>query len=161
MAYKRVLVFDLDETLIDSSHRVPNHPDGTLNLEIYFEMKTRENVFKDSLLPLADVFKKLDRSENYIVICTARCITDIDADFLKMHNLESHLLLCRPPDGSENHIKDEILKRLKLQRIKNLRQFHNLPFIMFDDAVPVIRAIREMGIVCLNAVKVNNRLRKV
>lgn len=83
--FKRVVVFDLDETIIDSKHRTPNHPDGTLDLERYFAMKNRASIFQDSLLPLADTFKALNRSENYIVICTARAM---NADDYENHTLK-------------------------------------------------------------------------
>ena len=53
---KKIAIFDLDGTVIDSSHRTPNKPDGTLDLEGYFELRTRKNIFKDTLLPLADTF---------------------------------------------------------------------------------------------------------
>lgn len=158
---KRVVIFDLDETLINSSHRTPNRPDGTLDLEKYFQMKNRENIFKDSLLPLAEVFKRLCRKENYIVICTARAMNQDDYDFLAHHGLEFNSIMCRPADGSENHIKDPILKSRKIKRLMNLRQFRNLPAVMFDDAKPVISAIRKIGIPVLNAVKVNEKLEKI
>jgi len=156
--FKRVVVFDLDETIIDSAHRTPNRSDGTLDLERYFALKNRESIFKDSLLPLAAIFKALDRSENYVVICTARAMNRDDYDFLAAHNLDAHLVLCRPLDGSENHIKDAALKARKIQRLRNLKQFRGKPVTMFDDAIPVIRKMREIGIACLNAVKVNQRL---
>jgi hydroxymethylpyrimidine pyrophosphatase-like HAD family hydrolase len=156
---KRVVVFDLDETLIDSAHRTPNNADGTLNLERYFELKTRENTMQDSLLPLANIFKSLCRSENYIVICTARQMQEMDYEFLQMHGLHYHKMLCRPVDGSENHLRDGQLKRSKLQRLRNLRQFRNLPFVMFDDSSVVIAEMRKIGIACLNAINVNQRLR--
>lgn len=157
---KRVVVFDLDETLIDSKHRVPNNPDGTLNLTRYFELKTYDSVMRDSLLPLVQIFKALNREENYIVICTARVMATADRDFMQKYGLIAHKILCRPQDGSENHIKDNILKRRKLQQLKNLRQFREKDWFMFDDASPIIREMREIGIVCLNAIKVNKRLEK-
>lgn len=161
MSYKRVMVFDLDETLIDSAHRTPNHPDGTLDLARYFELKNRESIFKDALLPLAETFKALNRAENYIVICTARAMNQDDYDFLAHHGLDAHLILCRPENGSENHIKDPVLKARKIQRLRNLKQFQDKPVTMFDDAIPVIRKMREIGVVCLNAVKVNQRLQAI
>jgi phosphoglycolate phosphatase-like HAD superfamily hydrolase len=155
---KRVVVFDLDETLVNSKHRTPNRPDGTLDLDRYFALKTRENIMRDTLLPLAETFKQLDRSENYVVICTARAMNEDDFDFLKMHNLRFHAIMRRPLNGSENHIPDGALKLRKIKRLLNLRQFHNLPVIMFDDAKPVIAAIRRAGMVCLNAISVNRKL---
>lgn len=158
MTLKRIAVFDLDETIIDSSHRTPNRPDGTLDLQRYFEMKNRKSIFEDSLLPLAETFKRLDRSENYIVICTARAMNSDDYDFLAHHNLHAHAVMCRPLDGSENHISDAQLKARKIQRLRNLKQFRKLPVIMFDDSKPVIAAMRKIGVACLNAITVNQRL---
>ena len=157
--FKRICVFDLDETIIDSSHRTPSHPDGTLDLARYFELKNRESIFRDTLLPLADTFKALCRRDNYIVICTARAMNQDDYDFLEAHNLHAHKIMCRPLDGSENHIRDPDLKARKIQRLRNLRQFSGKPVIMFDDASPVIRRMRQIGVYCLNAVKVNQQLR--
>ena len=155
---KRVVIFDLDETIINSKHRTPNRADGTLDLDKYFALKNRDSIMRDSLLPLAAFFKALDRSENYVVICTARAMNQDDYDYLTVNGLHAHKILCRPLDGSENHIRDGDLKRRKIQRLRNLRQFHGKPFTMFDDATPVIREMRKAGIVCMNAVKVNERL---
>ena len=158
MTLKRVCIFDLDETIVDSKHRTPNRPDGTLDLQKYFEMKNRKSIFEDSLLPLAAFFKALNRSENYVVICTARAMNQDDYDYLEANGIHAHKILCRPLDGSENNIKDGALKARKIQRLRNLKQFRNLPFTMWDDASPVIRAMRAIGVTCLNAVKVNQRL---
>ena len=155
---KRIVIFDLDETVIDSKHRTPNRPDGTLDLDKYFALKNRDSIMRDSLLPLVKTFKNLDRSQNYVVICTARAMNQDDFDFLTLNGLNAHKVLCRPLDGSENHIGDATLKRRKIQRLRNLKQFQGKPCIMFDDATPVIREMRKIGVVCMNAVKVNERL---
>ena len=160
MAYKRVMIFDLDETLVDSKHRTPNRPDGTLDLAGYFRNKTRENIMRDTLLPLASVFKSLDRSENYVVICTARAMNEDDFDFLELHGIVFHAIMRRPLNGSENHIPDGKLKLRKIKRLMNLRQFRGLPVTMFDDAKPVISAIRRAGMVCINAITANRKLEK-
>ena len=155
---KRVIIFDLDATIVDSSHRTPNHPDGTLNLPLYLKSKTRENTLKDTLLPLADFWKSLCTEENYIVVCTARSWADFDQEFLDNHGLFAHKILHRKADGSENLSPDAKLKRKWLRRILNLKQFQKLPAIMFDDANPVITEMRSMGLTCMNAITVNNRL---
>ena len=84
---KNIVIFDLDQTVIDSSHRNPNNADGTLNLEQYFKLRTRNSIFKDKLLPLAKVFKQLNTEENYIIVATARNIDYNDIDFLKSKGL--------------------------------------------------------------------------
>ena len=158
---KRIVVFDLDETIIDSAHRTPNREDGTLDLGKYLELKNRKSIMQDSLLPLADVFKSLDRKDNYIVICTARPMDQDDFDFLYLHGLTAHNVMCRPMDGSENSIADADLKARKISRLRNLRQFRGLPVLMFDDAKPVIAKMRSIGVACLNAIAVNRKLVEV
>jgi len=156
--FKRVVIFDLDATLVDSSHRTPNREDGTLNLQAYFRLKNRENIFRDTLLPLARFYKRLNRKENYIVICTARIMNEDDFDFLDAMGLQYHAIYSRAVDGSENNIDDGTMKARKIRRLMNLRQFRNLPFYMWDDAKPVISAMRNIGVQCFNAINVNNRL---
>ena len=136
MSYKRIIIWDLDETLVDSAHRVP----------------------KDSLLPLMKVFSALNHSENYVAICTARAMNQDDYDFLAANGISAHCIMCRPADGSENHIKDPVLKARKIQRLRNLKQFNGLPVFMFDESSPVIRKMRSIGVHCFNAIKLNKKL---
>lgn len=157
MTYKRLVIFDLDETVVDSAHRTPNHPDGTLNLPLYLQLKTRENTLRDGLLPLAEFWRSLDLSETYVIVCTARTWAEFDQEFLDMHGLRAHKIIARFTEA-EKQMHDPELKRRGLSRLFNLRQFRHLPKFMFDDAKPVISAMRDMGIVCLNSHKVNRRL---
>ena len=159
MAFQNIVIFDLDETIVNSAHRTPNHPDGTLNLPVYLKMKTRENTMKDTLHPMADVWRSLDLSKTYVIVCTARTWLDFDQEFLDIHGLKAHKILHRAANGSENHSPDAQLKNKWLNRVLNLRQFKNLPTVMFDDAKKVITSIRQKGIPCLNAVKINQQLR--
>jgi len=46
MTIKNITIFDLDGTVIDSSHRQATKPDGTLNLEHWFEMQRQKKSFK-------------------------------------------------------------------------------------------------------------------
>ncbi len=153
---KNVFIFDLDGTVIDSSHRTPTHSDGTLNLEKYLELRVPEYIFKDSLLPLARVMRRLYDEGHYIIICTARIMSQADMDFLEKNNIPYHLMQARLP--SEDRVKDATLKTKKIGKLLNLIQFRKKQWFMFDDAKPVISAMRQLGITCLNAKKVNERL---
>ena len=113
--HKKIVVFDLDGTVIDSTHRTPNNPDGTLDLQGYYENRTRANIFKDTLLPLAEVMKERYRDGNYhVVVCTAREIDQDDLDFLEYHGLKYHEILernnCRNNKNFEqaDKIRDEL-----------------------------------------------------
>ena len=154
---KRIVIFDLDETVVDSAHRTPNHPDGTLNLPLYLTLKTRENTLRDGLLPLAEFWKSLDLSETYVIVCTARAWADFDQEFLDMHGLRAHKIIARFTDA-QMKMRDPELKRRGLRKLFSLRQFRDLPKFMFDDAKPVIAEMRRMGITCMNSHKVNRRL---
>ena len=154
---KRVVIFDLDETIVDSAHRTPNHPDGTLNLPLYLQLKTRENTMRDGLLPLAAFWKSLDLSETYVIVCTARTWADFDQEFLDNHGLRAHKIIARFTE-TDKTLRDAELKSRKLRKLFNLRQFRKLPKVMFDDAKPVIAEMRRIGITCLNSHKVNRRL---
>ena len=46
-------IFDLDHTVIDSSHRQLTKADGSLDLAHWITNNTREKIMADSLLPLA------------------------------------------------------------------------------------------------------------
>lgn len=154
---KRVVIFDLDETVVDSAHRTPNNPDGTLNLPLYLTLKTRENTLQDGLLPLAEYWRSLDLSNTYVVVCTARTWAEFDQEFLDIHGLKAHKIIARFTPA-QCKMRDAELKSRGLRKLFSLRQFRNLPKYMFDDAKPVISAMRKLGIVCLNSHKVNARL---
>jgi FMN phosphatase YigB (HAD superfamily) len=154
---KRVVIFDLDETVVDSAHRTPNHPDGTLNLPLYLTLKTRENTLQDGLLPLAEYWRSLDLSNTYVIVCTARTWADFDQEFLDIHGLRAHKIIARFTPA-QCKMRDAELKSRGLRKLFSLRQFRHLPKYMFEDAKPVISAIRKLGIVCLNSHKINRRL---
>jgi len=154
---KNIIIFDLDQTVIDSSHRNPNNSDGTLNLERYFKLRTRNNIFKDKLLPLAEIFKQVNTDDNYIIVATARNIDHDDIDFLKSKGLIPNKIISRKWIV-EAGVPDAQLKANKLKQLFNLKQFQGKQKFMFDDAASVITKMRELGIVTLNAIKVNERL---
>lgn len=155
---RTIFIFDLDGTVIDSAHRTPNHPDGTLDLAAYFKNKNRENIFKDTLLPLARIWKRALAFGHYVFVATARRMEQDDYDYLANHKLEFNSIVCRRTQA-DNHRTDMDLKVKGLRKLFNLRQFENCPKIMFDDAPKVRHAIRtDLGIPCHNAIEVNRRL---
>jgi len=132
---KPIVIFDLDETIIDSSHRTPNNPDGTLDLAKYFENKTRENIFKDKLLPLASKMKEMYESQCFhIVICTARDMDKDDFDFLEFHGLKYDEIFHRGNVRKPHHhnLPDAEYKT------KQLKKYKNTHYTFYDDAAPII-----------------------
>ena len=78
-------IFDLDHTVIDSSHRQITRPDGSLDLAAWIKNNTRANIMRDTLLPLAAQWRLADKKGATIVICTARVMGAHDFDFLASH----------------------------------------------------------------------------
>jgi len=62
MTIKNITIFDLDGTVLDSSHRQATKPDGTLDLAKWFENATPEKIFQDKVLPLAQQMRKRFKS---------------------------------------------------------------------------------------------------
>ena len=157
---RNILIFDLDETVINSAHRTPNNPDGTLNLAAYIENHTPENVAKDTLLPLAVFMKLRYMMGDYIIICTARDMKQCDYDYLARHGIKYHKIMSRDTVKHESHyrLKDGEYKARWIIPYLNLRQFRGHPVIMFDDAKPVKATLRAKGIRVMCAHKINKRL---
>jgi FMN phosphatase YigB (HAD superfamily) len=157
-----IIIFDIDETLVDSSHRTPRKADGTVDLDHYRKNATIENIFKDTLLPLASEAKRLHaEGKHYIIFCTARHMHDADYAFLKFHGLHANTILSRDRATPKHYVmSDAKYKETWLRPFKTLRQFVGRQMIMFDDEKKVISAMRKMGITCFNAVLLNKRLAK-
>lgn len=156
---KRItLIFDLDETVINSSHRTPNNPDGTLNLDAYIAMHTPENVSKDTLLPLAMVMQKAIKAGYDVAILTARDMAFCDYQFLVNKGIAPSHIFSRDRCKSKEHyaMRDGPYKVEWFRQMpKFLTEQH---CIMFDDAKPVKQAMRAIGVTTLCAHKVNKKL---
>ena len=158
---RNIIIFDLDETVIDSRHRTPNHPDGTLNLAAYIENHTPENVAKDTLLPLAKVFHDRRAKGDYIIILTARDMKDCDYKFLADNGLEYDKIMSRDTVKTKNHynMRDGDYKRHWIASYLNLKQFKDKHVIMFDDAKPVKSELRKLfPVICAH--KANRKIAK-
>ena len=79
---KNISIFDMDGTIIDSSHRQATLPDGTLNLDAWIENATPAKIAKDVVLPLAAQVQARVDAGDYVLICTARQMSDADFQFL-------------------------------------------------------------------------------
>ena len=144
---KPIYIFDLDGTVVDSSHRFTGTAEGKVDLAKWIEDSTRENIFKDSLLPLAKFMKALMKANQNVWICTARNMSKDDFDFLAEKGIKAKTILCRK-DG--DHRADAEMKTAKLKRLFNLKQFQNAEKIMFDDNESIQKEMPKIGINCLH-----------
>jgi hypothetical protein len=155
MAY---VIFDLDHTVIDSSHRQNTLPDGSLDLAHWLENNTHEKIMGDSLLPMAGQMRNIYAAGHTVIICTARTPHPSNHIFLEKHELNHHVFLSRGKNDmrGDAQLKIELLEEyFKGEGFTCAREANA---IMFDDNLKVIAAMLEIGIVCFDAKKQNRRL---
>lgn len=167
------VIFDLDGTVIDTSHRYRNGPDGHIDLEYWFENSTPEMIALDKLLPLADVMRRYYDEGHTVIICTARGWTlnhplmrhvpgPMYEAFFEANGLKHHHLLYREMAGSDHLTMGD--GELKTRLLNDLATREGWPSdwrkdaCMFDDNVRVIEQMLRDRLMCFDAIKYNKRL---
>ena len=132
-----MIVFDLDQTIINSIHRTPFHSDGTVDIQGYIQNQTKENIMKDTILPLADTMKK-EFYNTFIVVCTARKMTDFDYEFLSLNGLRFHEIYERGNVPKEiSSLPDALYKT------KCLNKYKKTKYTFYDDSEEVINLFKQ------------------
>jgi hypothetical protein len=145
---KKLYIFDLDGTVVDSSHRCTINSNGEFNLDQWIKDSTRENIFRDTLLPLADFMKKVSSEGHYVWICTARYMTNADYDYLTANNITASVILSR---SLKDDRADHILKRRMINKLISLRPFANIERVFFDDKIENLEALDDLMTECVLA----------
>ena len=172
------IVFDLDMTIVDSSHRHASKPDGSIDLAHWFQNATPERIAKDTLLPLSRAVRTFYAAGNDIVLCTARCMQQADYDWITRHaeELPHHALYSREgrfvtpdsPDWAQSYhgfIGDtagdgEIKIRQITAHIKarGFRDFQDAGVIIFEDNLKTLDLFKQNKAIGINATAVNRRM---
>tara|TARA_R100001443_G_scaffold108964_1_gene119966 strand:+ start:1365 stop:1838 length:474 start_codon:yes stop_codon:yes gene_type:complete len=152
-------IFDLDGTVIDSSHRQNTLPDGSLDLANWIENNTPDKILADSLLPLADKMRSVRSGTDTVAVITARVMGDTDLAFMSRNGLKFDYLYSR---AEGNNTPDDLLKRraiLKLaKKLQRSMAWMRKNAIFFDDNLAVLDIMESMGIKTINATLANERL---
>ena len=156
MQYK---IWDLDGTVIDSSHRYSTLPNGDIDLPRWIADNTKANIERDSLLPLARLMRSNWRQGDTVIICTARVLGIHDHCFLADHGIKANFILSRALGDNRG---DAEMKRAKLfalfadLKIPFARWTRNATF--YDDNQGVLDMAEKIGIRTRNAVQLNLQL---
>ena len=116
-----IVFLDIDGTIVDSNHRQnafgkPN----ALSLDYWLKNTTRENIFKDKILDnLALHIKKRYLEGDYIVITTARTLSQDDLDYLHDKGIPYHSIISRPENCSD---KEDTYKYNRIKKYINLKK---------------------------------------
>lgn len=167
---RRVNVYDLDGTVIDSFHRVAPclKDNGDLDLQKYIEEAcTHEKVMGDTLLPLASHMKRDIEAGNTVVIMTARFCNKSDYYYLRKHNLTGKNVIMLSRDrlqgvfGKEEGKRINALSDAEYKRAWFNHLWHTLPntlFTLFDDHQGVLAMAQELGVTTIDATVINKVL---
>lgn len=135
---KRIAIYDLDGTVIDSSHRYRTGPCGTkIDLEYW-----RENEYKamqDKLLPLYEQYRiDIHDEECYVIVATARVMNSPDWEFVNTILGTPNYFISRKSGDTRSGSK---LKIAGLQKFFNLKQFRKAEAIFYEDNTSYLKAV--------------------
>jgi len=156
----KTFIFDLDHTVIDSSHRQITLADGSLDLNNWIENCTKEKIMADKLLPLANHWRALALgSRNEIVVCTARVMGKHDHAFLAAHGLDADAVLSRAMGdrSGDADLKERLLRQYASDTGRSWARFSRSACI-YDDNQNVLSRLASIGIACYNAISLNKTM---
>ena len=153
-------IFDLDHTVIDSSHRQLTRADGSLDLSAWIQNNPRANIMRDSLLPLAAQWRRLAKKNVTIVICTARVMGEHDYEFLRVNGLRWDACLSRQNgDASPDaELKERMLRKYAQARPMSWARFCATS-VFYDDNKSVLKMLDRIGIKAYDSISLNETLR--
>lgn len=139
--YREIHIFDLDGTLIDSSHRYRTMPCGTrIDLPYWIENCTPEKIRQDTLLPLAEFYHAcVADPEIYVIIATCRLAKQADIDYVNEHLSGYNKFIYN--QGELPAMKGAEFKGTKLRFINNLKQFKNAVKHFWEDNLDYLHGV--------------------
>lgn len=136
----RVAIYDMDGTIVDSSHRYRTIVDENgerIDLEYWRENEYR--AMDDSLLPMAEQYRADLQDENcYVIIATARVMNDPDWQFVREILGEPDYFISRKPGDTQS---GKTLKINGLTKFFNLVTFKDAEFIFYEDNIHYLKAV--------------------
>ena len=142
-------IFDLDGTVIDSSHRREYNSDGSLNLSAWRKC-TRDAIMRDSLLPLASVMRQLIAKNHMVAICTSRVLGEADWEYLSLHGILPRIIISRNPGDTT---PDAEFKTRELQWSFGAGML--MQSQMWEDMADIRASVSKLGIMAIDPVPFN------
>ena len=136
----RVAIYDMDGTIVDSSHRYRTIIDENgerIDLNYW-----RENEFRamdDSLLPMFEQYCADLADDNcYVIIATARVMNEPDWQFVREVLGEPDYFISRKNGDSQS---GKTLKINGLAKFFNLVTFKDADFVFYEDNISYLKAV--------------------
>lgn len=136
----RVSIYDMDGTIVDSSHRyrtIVDEKGERIDLDYW-----RQNEYRagdDSLLPLHRQYQAdIADPHCYVIIATARVMNQPDWDFVESKLGLPDYFISRPKDSN---VSGRVLKINGLAKFFNLVNFRDAEFVFYEDNVDYLKAV--------------------
>lgn len=136
----RVAIYDMDGTIVDSSHRYRTIVDDAgERIDLQHWRENQHLAMDDSLLPLAEQYRLDLRNENcFTIIATAREMHAPDWEFVNnVLGMPDHFISRTPGDSQSG----KTLKINGLARFFNLKPFKAAEFVFYEDNVQYLKAV--------------------
>lgn len=136
----KVAIYDMDGTIVDSSHRYRTViKDGIEKIDLQYWRDNEFRAMEDGLLPLANQYMQdLQDPNTYVIIATARIVRERDMQFITEILGMPDYLISRKPDDNRS---GAVLKIKGLQRFFNLHQFRLADAVFYEDNVQYLKAV--------------------
>ena len=149
-------IFDLDDTVIDSTHRQRVNSDGSIDLAHWRRFNTASMIAKDRPLPLARSMVEAIASGLDVVVITSRVIGKADINWLKRHNMMPRALYSRAIDDERptGQFKLTKMAELAIDRGTSFAQLKRR-VILWDDCKNVQSVLKNAGFRVIDPVQYN------
>lgn len=136
----KVNIYDMDGTIVDSSHRYRTIVDSRgERIDLDYWRQNEYRAMNDTLLPLARQYQEdLQDPHTYVIIATARVMREPDYQFVETVLGNPDYIISRP-DGST--ISGSQLKIAGLAKFFNLVNFQGATFTFYEDNVDYLKAV--------------------
>ena len=147
-------IFDLDGTVIDSSHRLGD------SLDDWRRLNTADNIALDSCLPLFDQMLDAINDGLDVIICTSRVMGKYDFQWLQANGVDGVTILCRDANDDRHcgFFKLALLHDYANSLGMTWARFRRTS-IMFDDSGEVQNTLRSAGLRVIDPVNYNFNIR--
>lgn len=136
----RVAIYDMDGTIVDSSHRYRTITDENgERIDLDFWRENEYRAMDDGLLPLFEQYRKDLADENcYTIIATARVMNDPDWQFVnEILGMPDYFISRKAGDS----VSGKTLKINGLAKFFNLITFKNADFVFYEDNISYLKAV--------------------
>lgn len=137
---KRVSIYDMDGTIVDSSHRYRTIiTDSDERIDLGYWVENQHRAMDDTLLPLYEQYvADLQDESCYVIIATARVMHDVDWLFVSEILGEPDYFISRNAGDTQS---GKTLKINGLAKFFNLVTFRDAEFTFYEDNMEYLKAV--------------------